>query len=229
MKHIYMAFLTLFPSLSVYAFRGVPFRSALTRRSFSAARLIQASASSTDGDDDTAATVHTVTWETPNNGDDSNNSVITFLAKDGELLRTAALRRDLASPHNGRANLVNCRGLGTCGTCAVEIRSANPDSHWLPSLPLNQVESLRLSVPPGHGANNAGRLRLVCQVPVHGDLVVTKCGGFWGQHVDQGIVKPSVPTQPFGQAEFLLDWRSPPPTTTTDDGDDEDDNAKNKL
>ena len=23
--------------------------------------------------------------------------------------------------HNGRSKLINCRGLGTCGTCAVEV------------------------------------------------------------------------------------------------------------
>lgn len=28
------------------------------------------------------------------------------------------------SPHNDKARAINCRGLGTCGTCAVEIRQA---------------------------------------------------------------------------------------------------------
>jgi len=39
----------------------------------------------------------------------------------GTTLRTALLLNGL-SPHNGRAQLINCRGLGTCGTCAVEVR-----------------------------------------------------------------------------------------------------------
>lgn len=39
----------------------------------------------------------------------------------GTRLRTALLLAG-SSPHSGRAKLINCRGLGTCGTCAVEIR-----------------------------------------------------------------------------------------------------------
>jgi hypothetical protein len=40
----------------------------------------------------------------------------------GELLRTALLRKG-ATPHNDWSRLICCRGLGTCGTCAVEITS----------------------------------------------------------------------------------------------------------
>lgn len=39
----------------------------------------------------------------------------------GAKLRTALLQAGL-TPHNGRAQLINCRGLATCGTCAVQIR-----------------------------------------------------------------------------------------------------------
>ena len=46
---------------------------------------------------------------------------ITITAVKGTLLRTALLQNGL-TPHNGRAELINCRGLGTCGTCAVEVR-----------------------------------------------------------------------------------------------------------
>lgn len=155
---------------------------------------------------------HTVTWRTPNNNDEKGQeSIITFTAMDGELLRTSALRRGV-SPHNERANLINCRGLGTCGTCAVALEQTAADQgdhegDWqLP--PLNQIEKFRLSVPPGHGADNTGRLRLACQIPVHGDLTVTKYSGFWGQYDE--IAEPSQPTRPFGQAEFLLDRTSPP-------------------
>lgn len=42
------------------------------------------------------------------------------LARAGSKLRTALLRGGI-SPHNGQAQVINCRGLGTCGTCAVEI------------------------------------------------------------------------------------------------------------
>ena len=151
--------------------------------------------------------VHTVTWKTPN--DDEEN--IIFPVANGEVLRTAALRRGLASPHNGRANLVNCRGLGTCGTCAVRLttttKEEEDDEHdWLP--PPNAIESVRLAVPPGHGINNnAQRLRLACQVVVRGDVTVEKYNGFWGQY-DQ-LVHPSVPTRPLGAVEFVLDRTSP--------------------
>lgn len=44
---------------------------------------------------------HQVRWETA-------NGIIEFSALDGETLRTAALRRGVVSPHNGRAQLINC-------------------------------------------------------------------------------------------------------------------------
>lgn len=155
---------------------------------------------------------HTVTWKT---SDDD----IVFEVLDGELLRTAALRRGVASPHNGRANLINCRGLGTCGTCAVALE-ATTDRH-LP--PLNAVESVRLAVPPGHGADNTGRLRLACQIPVRGDVTLRKFNGFWGQS-DQ-LISPTVPTTPLRAAEYVLDRTSPSyekteVTTTTTTRDD---------
>jgi ferredoxin len=42
-------------------------------------------------------------------------------APQGSKLRTAMLLSGV-SPYNGKAQLINCRGLGTCGTCAVEIK-----------------------------------------------------------------------------------------------------------
>ena len=153
-----------------------------------------------DGDDNKVSTtrVHKVTWKTSHGEDD-----IVFEAFDGELLRTAALRRGMASPHNGRANLINCRGLGTCGTCAVTLEGG-----WIP--PPNTIESVRLSMPPGHGGtdNDPSRLRLSCQIPVRGNVTVQKFSGFWGQY-DQ-LVSPTVPTRPFGPAEYILDRTSPP-------------------
>eukprot|EP00961_Rhodomonas_salina_P041644 560456-Rhodomonas_salina.2 len=44
----------------------------------------------------------------------------TFQGEKGELLRTILLRNNV-TPHNKGAQLINCRGLGTCGTCAVQI------------------------------------------------------------------------------------------------------------
>ncbi|GAX11198.1 hypothetical protein FisN_9Hu294 [Fistulifera solaris] len=63
---------------------------------------------------DDSVTTHTVTWLTEEPSSAENTAkAISFEAYDGEILRTAALRNQKASPHNGRANLINCRGLGT--------------------------------------------------------------------------------------------------------------------
>ena len=76
------------------------------------------------------------------------------------------------SPHNGAARFVNCRGFGTCGTCAVRIAGEVTSR--------TRVETWRLSFPPHQADSN---LRLACQVQVQGDLEVKKFDGFWGQHV----------------------------------------------
>lgn len=90
----------------------------------------------------------------------------------GERLRDVLLRAG-KTPHNGQARWFNCKGFGTCGTCAVRI---DPDAS-----PKTAREQWRLDFPP-HDAT-AG-LRLACQVRIQGDLVVTKYQGFWGQDVD---------------------------------------------
>lgn len=125
-------------------------------------------------------------------------------ARRGQKLRSAILRCG-ATPHNGDAKLINCRGLGTCGTCAVEV--IPPDAveprQW------TAMERARLNFPP-HGAPGNARLRLACQVrlaagdscapggggvgvPVHGAraveggsaareaVEVVKRSKFWGQ------------------------------------------------
>ena len=86
---------------------------------------------------------------------------------DGALLRDV-LSEAGVSVHNGPRAL-SCHGLGSCGTCAVELDgdAGNPTGR----------ERLRLSVPP-HSPD--GGLRLACQVRVTDDLTVTKHGGFWG-------------------------------------------------
>lgn len=98
---------------------------------------------------------------------------------DGEVIECEAgvlLRDALMSagkpPHNGNARWFNCKGFGTCGTCAVEIEGDLP--------PLNAKERWRLNFPPHDAAHG---LRLACQIVVTQDLRVTKHGGFWGQDV----------------------------------------------
>lgn len=90
----------------------------------------------------------------------------------GTLLRDA-LKTAGETPHNGRADLLNCRGFGTCGTCAVEIEGQVSEP--------TAIERRRLSVPP-HDPESG--LRLACQTRVEGDVTVRKHDGFWGQHVN---------------------------------------------
>jgi ferredoxin len=90
----------------------------------------------------------------------------------GRNLRKALKAAGLA-PHNGHAGWLNCRGFGTCGTCAVAVEG--------PVSPPTRRERWRLGFPPHD--REAG-LRLACQCRVEGDLVVHKFAGFWGQHVE---------------------------------------------
>lgn len=77
-------------------------------------------------------------------------------AERGATLRTAMLQAGV-TPHNGRAALINCRGLGTCGTCAVEVQGPVEPQQW------TAAERLRLHFPP-HAPPGNQRLRLACQV-----------------------------------------------------------------
>ena len=87
-------------------------------------------------------------------------------------LRSVLLKAKL-SPHNSGARFVNCKGMGTCGTCAVQIIGEISQK--------TAVEKWRLSFPP-HKLKSG--LRLACQVRVLDDLRIIKHEGFWGQHVD---------------------------------------------
>ena len=89
------------------------------------------------------------------------------------ILRDALLDAGVL-PHNGGAKQLNCRGSGTCGTCAVAVEGETSDR--------TRRERWRLDFPP-HDADSG--LRLACQTRVEGDLSVEKFPGFWGQYVDQ--------------------------------------------
>jgi ferredoxin len=75
--------------------------------------------------------------------------------------------------YNGKAKLFNCRGLGSCGTCAVRVSGNVSD--------LSDIEKARLKLPP-HQLQDG--LRLACQCKVMGNLEVTKQKGFWGHLSD---------------------------------------------
>ena len=136
---------------------------------------------------------HSITWTT------ADGSRVIDGVQRGELLRTALLRRGI-SPHNNNSQLINCRGLGTCGTCAVEVRGAVEPAE------ASQRERLRLSFPPHELRPN---LRLACQCTVHGDVVVSKYEGFWGARSTLAPAAANAKTY-FGELEFLLDRRTPP-------------------
>jgi ferredoxin len=89
--------------------------------------------------------------------------------ESGANLRQVLLKNQIPV-HNGNAKVINCRGIGTCGTCAVAIAGKVSTLGW--------KEQARLSLPP-HGTGTTRRL--ACQVEVLGNLTVTKFDGFWGQ------------------------------------------------
>jgi len=72
--------------------------------------------------------------------------------------------------YNGQAQVINCHGLGTCGTCAVQVEGEVSPPNW--------KDKTRRSLPPHHPDRD---LRLACQTQVSGDVKVTKYDGFWGQ------------------------------------------------
>ena len=90
----------------------------------------------------------------------------------GTVLRDA-LKAASETPHNGLADTLNCRGMATCGTCAVAVDGDVSEP--------TDGELRRLSFPP-HDADSG--LRLACQTEVLGDVTVTKHDGFWGQNVE---------------------------------------------
>lgn len=94
--------------------------------------------------------------------------------EEGAVLRDVLLAAGL-TPHNGAADSLNCRGFGTCGTCAVAV-DGDADAVSEPTA----RERRRLSFPP-HDPDSG--LRLACQTEVYGDIAVEKGDGFWGQHV----------------------------------------------
>ena len=130
----------------------------------------------------------------------------TVAAQKGEILRTAMLRRG-ASPHNGKSRLINCRGLGTCGTCAVEINCNGSDGAIEPK-ERNTRENLRLHFPPHGSDDQSPHLRLACHVQVKGDITVRKRTGFWGQD-SEGLAEEYEPQLWFGELEYILDDKSP--------------------
>lgn len=97
----------------------------------------------------------------------------TFECEQGANLRRVLLEQGVEL-YNQSASVINCRGIGTCGTCAVTIEGEVSDMSWR--------EKTRLSVPPHSPEKNLEKnRRLACQIKVMGDVKVSKYDGFWGQ------------------------------------------------
>lgn len=93
----------------------------------------------------------------------------------GDNLRKVLLKNEL-NLYNGKAKYINCMGIGSCGTCAVQIEGEVNAPNWR--------DKARRSFPP-HSRDRD--LRLACQTEVLGDITVTKYDGFWGHKTNKKI------------------------------------------
>ncbi len=84
-------------------------------------------------------------------------------------LRTILLQNGI-DLYNDSAKVINCRGIGSCGTCAVKVEGEVSAANWR--------DQTRRSLPPHSPTKD---LRLACQTKILGDVNVTKFDGFWGQ------------------------------------------------
>jgi ferredoxin len=96
-----------------------------------------------------------------------------FTCETGANLRQVLLANGV-DLYNGNARIINCMGIGTCGTCAVEIEGEVSAPNW--------QDTARRSLPPHTPSRN---LRLACQTKVLGDITVSKFTAFWGQGLDR--------------------------------------------
>ena len=88
----------------------------------------------------------------------------------GANLRKIMLDAGWDGLYNGNSRYINCRGIGSCGTCAVRIEGEVSPANW--------KDKGRRSLPPHDKTKD---LRLACQTKVLGDIEVFKYDGFWGQ------------------------------------------------
>jgi len=93
----------------------------------------------------------------------------TFECAPGSNLRKVLLEHGVEL-YNGNAKIINCMGIGTCGTCAVQVEGEFSEPNW--------KDKARRSLPPHSPTANR---RLACQTKVLGDVKVRKFDGFWGQ------------------------------------------------
>ena len=116
-------------------------------------------------------------------------SVHEGLTADGRVTLRELLTEVGHPPYNHPASVINCRGLGTCGTCAVEVTERRGGLSKL-----SAWEAMRLALPP-HRRVPAGRtIRLSCHARVlpGSILVVRKHRGMWGHHYQDADVDDNI-------------------------------------
>lgn len=107
---------------------------------------------------------------------DGNDNVIH--AESNQKLRDILIKNDIY-PYNDKAKYINCRGLGSCGTCAVSVIEKSKEYEFSK---LKYLEQIRLNFVPHKKVNTVNNhLRLACQYIVDSDITVIKNDGFWGQ------------------------------------------------
>lgn len=101
------------------------------------------------------------------------NEKVTAEAQDGEDIRTIA-RKNGVQLYSGPHKVLNCMGMGLCGSCNVAVKSGSDKcsprtfrekfvAKWLAPLPLLLIKIL---------SNPQKDVRLGCQTTVHGDVEV---------------------------------------------------------
>jgi ferredoxin len=98
----------------------------------------------------------------------------TSVDLDSDINLRTALKKYWDQIYNKPFQTFHCRGLGTCGTCAIKI-----DGELTPP---TKMEKWRLNFPP-HKDGLAKGLRLACQCLPLGDIEIKKGGGKWGQDI----------------------------------------------
>ena len=98
---------------------------------------------------------------------------VTFLKEKKEVevepganLRQVALQAGIPL-YPGLARYLNCRGLGTCGTCKVLVKKGMENLS-----PKGLKERIRLFLMPFATIGHEDEMRLACQVNVNGDCAV---------------------------------------------------------
>jgi ferredoxin len=108
---------------------------------------------------------------------DENNFLVELPSgKEVHVSKDKDLRTNLKDHFNElyhpNMKLINCRGMGTCGTCALVIKGN--------VTPPTKIEEWRLNFPP-HKNSLEKNIRLLCQCRPLSNLSLKKLNGRWGQ------------------------------------------------